>query len=106
MRPAVCRHSFDLICLLVFADGRSPAKSGIADKRKYLALPATVSIEERGRDSRPKPGPQIQEVTAEPATLPVVPQNDPARAELIRALREFHILLRSARLYDRQHPRL
>jgi len=32
-------------------------------------------------------------------------QPEPLLLELIRALRAFHLLLRSARLYDRQHPR-
>jgi hypothetical protein len=37
---------------------------------------------------------------------PVIPQPDPRLLEITRALRALHLLLRSARLYERQHPRL
>lgn len=73
-----------------------------------MALRAIFPVVQLGRDSRLGPSSQIQEVAAEPASasLPIISQSDPALAELIRALRELHLLLRSARLYDRQHPRL
>jgi PilZ domain len=40
------------------------------------------------------------------ASRPALVETDPLLLELIRSLRAFHLLLRSARLYDRQHPRL
>src|SRR5258708_40043224 len=58
------------------------------------------------RDSRPPPSVSIPEVAAEPIALPPSPQTEPLATELIRSLRALHLLLRSARLYDRQHPRL
>jgi len=63
-------------------------------------------MEPQRRASRPKPAASIPEVTAEPLALPTFPQTEPVAAELIRSLRALHLLLRSARLYDRQHPRL
>ena len=71
-----------------------------------MALGALLPVEQRGRQARSKEPAQIQEVAAEPAGFVVIPQSDPAIPDLIRALRALHLLLRSARLYDRQHPRL
>lgn len=72
-----------------------------------MALRVVLPVQSPRRDSRLKLGPQIQEVSAEPASFPsAVPHSDPVFLELIRSLRAFHLLLRSARLYDRQHPRL
>jgi hypothetical protein len=61
-------------------------------------------VEQQRRSSRPKPGPQLQAKVAE--ALSVLPQSEPLLLDLIRSLRALHLLLRSARLYDRQHPRL
>ncbi len=72
-----------------------------------MALRVVLPVQRPRRDSRLKLGPPIQEVAAEPVGFPsVVAQTEPAFVELIRALRGLHLLLRSARLYDRQHPRL
>jgi hypothetical protein len=69
-----------------------------------LVLPAVIPVEQQRRVSRPQPGPQLQPVVV--ASRPAVPEPDPLVLELIRSFRAFHLLLRSARLYDRQHPRL
>jgi len=72
-----------------------------------LALNAVLPVQSSRRDSRPEPDPQVQEVAAEPVGFrSPVSQTEPALLELTRSLRAFHLLLRSARLYDRQHPRL
>jgi hypothetical protein len=71
-----------------------------------LALRSVLPIGSQRRALRSKPGVSIPEVAAEPIALPMFPQTEPLAAELIRALRALHLLLRSARLYDRQHPRL
>jgi len=69
-----------------------------------LALSAVLPAEQPRRVSRPKPAlqPQPAAVSARPA----FPEADPLLPDLIRSLRAFHLLLGSARLYDRQHPRL
>jgi hypothetical protein len=61
-------------------------------------------VEPQRRTSRPKPGSQHQAKVAE--ILPALPQTEPLLLDLVRSLRALHLLLRSARLYDRQHPRL
>lgn len=75
-----------------------------------MALRAVLPVPSPRRDSRLELGTpiqQIQEVAAQPANFfPPVPQMEPVFLELTRSLRAFHLLLRSARLYDRQHPRL
>ena len=71
-----------------------------------MALRSVIPMEPHRRSARPKPGVLIPEVKAEPTVLPALPQTEPLAAELIRSLRALHLLLRSARLYDRQHPRL
>ena len=69
-----------------------------------MVLLAAVPVEKERRTSRPKLGPQLQVARSEaPAILP---QTEPLLLDLIRSLRELHLLVRSARLYDRQHPRL
>src|SRR5882757_6928411 len=83
-----------------------PPNSRHATERKALALRSVLPMEPQRRASRPKPAASIPEVTAEPLALPTFPQTEPVAAELIRSLRALHLLLRSARLYDRQHPRL
>jgi hypothetical protein len=69
-----------------------------------LVLGAVLPAEQPRRVSRPKPAlqPQPAAVSARPA----FPEADPLLPDLIRSLRAFHLLLGSARLYDRQHPRL
>jgi PilZ domain len=69
-----------------------------------LVLRAVLPAGHHGQVSRPKPSPQLQPVTV--ASRPALVETDPLLLELIRSLRAFHLLLRSARLYDRQHPRL
>lgn len=69
-----------------------------------MVLRAILPAAQQGHVSRPKPGPQLQPVTV--ASRPALVEADPLLLELIRSLRAFHLLLRSARLYDRQHPRL
>ncbi len=71
-----------------------------------MALRSVLPMEPQRRAIRPKASVPIPEVTAEPIALPTFPQTEPLGAELIRSLRALHLLLRSARLYDRQHPRL
>jgi hypothetical protein len=69
-----------------------------------LIQPATLRLEPQKRVSRAKAGPQLQPVIV--AARPASPENDPLLPDLIRSLRAFHLLLRSGRLYERQHPRL
>ena len=60
-------------------------------------------MEPQRRTARPKLGtlqPRVAEI------LPAPPQTEPLLLDLVRSLRALHLLLRSARLYDRQHPRL
>src|SRR5712664_337657 len=91
-------------CQIVAAD---PLNSRYTQpKGKALALRSVLPMEPQRRASRPKPAASIPEVAAEPLALPTFPQTEPLAAELIRSLRALHLLLRSARLYDRQHPRL
>ena len=71
-----------------------------------MALRSLLPIEPQRRAARPKPGVPPPEVAAEPIALATFPQTEPVAAEIIRSLRALHLLLRSARLYDRQHPRL
>ena len=84
------------------------ALMAVTDTRieENLALGALLPVDQQRRDSRLDPGAQIQEVAAAPARTLVIPPSDPAIPEVIRALRALHLLFRSARLYDRQHPRL
>ncbi len=69
-----------------------------------MVLLAAVPVEKERRTSRPNLGPQLQVARSE--ALAILPQTEPLLLDLIRSLRELHLLLRSARLYDRQHPRL
>jgi len=69
-----------------------------------LVLVAAIPVEPRRRTSRPNLGKQPQLRVAE--ILPAQPQTEPLLLDLVRSLRALHLLLRSARLYDRQHPRL
>jgi len=68
-----------------------------------LVLVAAVPVEPQRRTSRPKLG-ALQ--PRGPEILPALPQTEPLLLDLVRSLRALHLLLRSARLYDRQHPRL
>jgi hypothetical protein len=61
-------------------------------------------VEQQRRTSRRKLGLQLQAKVVEASPAP--PQTEPLLGDLIRSLRALHLLLRSARLYDRQHPRL
>ena len=68
-----------------------------------MVLVAAIPVEPQRRTSRPKLGtvqPRVPEI------LPAPPQTEPLLLDLVRSLRALHLLLRSARLYDRQHPRL
>ena len=94
------------VILLTTTCRQNPPNSRYATERKALALRSVLPMEPQRRASRPKPAASIPEVTAEPLALPSFPQTEPVAAELIRSLRALHLLLRSARLYDRQHPRL
>jgi len=71
-----------------------------------LVLRAVLPVEQQRRASRPKLAPQLQERVATVEAFPVPSHADPLLPELIRSLRALHLLLRSARLYDSQHPRL
>jgi PilZ domain len=71
-----------------------------------LALRAALPVEQQRRAPRPKDGPQLQDRVATVEAFPVPSHAEPLVPELIRSLRALHLLLRSARLYDRQHPRL
>jgi len=66
-----------------------------------LPLPATLPIDQRKR--RPVKAPR-QTPDAPPTPLQAIHQ--PGQPDIIRPLRELHLLFRSARLYERQHPRL
>jgi PilZ domain len=71
-----------------------------------LVLPAVLPVEKRRRELRSKLAPQSAERIAEVHAFPLLPQTEPLLLDLIRALRALHLLLRSARLYDHEHPRL
>jgi hypothetical protein len=72
-----------------------------------LVLRAVLSVEPQRRGSSPKPGPQLQQTPAVSEVFSTtLPQAEPLLPDLVRSLRALHLLLRSARLYDRQHPRL
>jgi PilZ domain len=72
-----------------------------------LVLRAVAPVDQERRASRPGLGPQSRQAATQSQELPrILPQADPLLLDLIRSLRELHLLLRSARLYDRQHPRL
>jgi hypothetical protein len=71
-----------------------------------LVLPAILPVEKRRRELRPQLAPQRAERIAEVHAFPLLPQTEPLLLDLIRALRALHLLLRSARLYDHEHPRL
>jgi hypothetical protein len=65
-------------------------------------------VEQQKRFSRAKVEPPSRAfpVNAEPVARPIPMAPEPMLMGAIRALRELHILLRSARLYERQHPRM
>ena len=65
----------------------------------------TVPIDRHKRTSRADADPRSEAPTTIRAFPVPDPQPEPLLLDLIRALRELHLLLRSARLYDRQHPR-
>lgn len=72
-----------------------------------MVLRAVLPVEQQRRASRPKPSPQLQQTpTVSEAFRTTLPQAEPLLPDLVRSLRALHLLLRSARLYDRQHPRL
>ncbi len=72
-----------------------------------MVLRAVAPVDQERRASRPGLGPQSRQAATQSQELPrILAQSDPLLLELIRSLRELHLLLRSARLYDRQHPRL
>src|SRR5260370_8328725 len=64
-------------------------------------------MEQQKRGSRAKVQPALRAfpVSAEPVSRPIPISPEPILIDAIRALRELHLLLRSARLYERQHPR-
>jgi hypothetical protein len=71
----------------------------IDDRRRSLAQKSSSSSAGALRQTVP------QAVEAIPVERPI-PVGDENTAALVRALRELHVLLRSARLYERQHPRM
>ena len=71
-----------------------------------MVLSAVLPVEKRRRELRPKLAPQRAERIAEVHAFPLLPQTEPLLLDLIRSLRALHLLLRSARLYDHEHPRL
>ena len=81
----------------------------VTQSEEHLVVRATVPIDERKRkpvqkvSSVPNGAPQPVEATP---IKPPSPAQDQTTIVLVRALREFHLLLRSARLYERQHPRM
>src|SRR5260370_42599337 len=64
-------------------------------------------MEQQKRGSRAKVQPALRAfpVSAEPVSRPIPISPEPILIDAIRALRDLHLLLRSARLYERQHPR-
>jgi len=73
-----------------------------------LVLRAVLPVDQRRRAIRLKAEPLAPEAPklVEPIAAQHPPQAEPMLVEVIRALRALHMLLRSARLYDRQHPRM
>ena len=72
-----------------------------------MVLRAIAPMEQQKRGSRAKVQPALRAfpVSAEPVSRPIPISPEPILIDAIRALRELHLLLRSARLYERQHPR-
>ena len=73
---------------------------------RILLASLTLPIDRQKRtpraDDLPRPeSPKIVHATPVPGLKP-----EPLLLDLVRTLREFHLLLRSYRLYDRQHPRV
>src|SRR5260370_18342189 len=66
---------------------------------------APVVQQKRGSRAKPEPAPRAFPVSAEPVSRPIPISPEPILIDAIRPLRELHLLLRSARLYERQHPR-
>jgi hypothetical protein len=64
-----------------------------------------VGQQKRGSRVKAEPAIQAFPVAAEPVSRPIHIAPEPILLDAIRALRELHLLLRSARLYERQHPR-
>jgi hypothetical protein len=62
--------------------------------------------QKRGSRAKAESAPQAFLVAAEPVTRAIPHAPEPILLDAIRALRELHLLLRSARLYERQHPRM
>ena len=73
-----------------------------------MVLRAVLPVDQRRRALRLKAEPLPPEAPklVEPILAQHPPQAEPLLVEVIRALRALHMLLRSARLYDRQHPRM
>jgi PilZ domain len=72
-----------------------------------LVLRAVVPVDQEGRALRPGGGPRSRQAATQSQELPrILTQAEPLLLDLVRSLRELRLLLRSARLYDRQHPRL
>ena len=73
-----------------------------------MVLRAIAPVEQQKRGSRVKAELAVRAfpVAAEPVLRPTPLAPEPLLLDAIRALRELHLLLRSARLYERQHPRM
>src|SRR5258708_26510134 len=65
-------------------------------------------MEQQKRGSRAKVQPALRAfpVSAEPVSRPIPISPEPILIDAVRALRELHLLLRSARRYERHHPRM
>jgi PilZ domain-containing protein len=73
-----------------------------------LVLRAIASLEQQksGSHAQAESTPRAFAVAADPVSRPAPVATEPILLDAIRALRELHLLLRSARLYERQHPRM
>src|SRR6267154_532948 len=71
-----------------------------------LRATAPVGYQKHLSPAKAEPRARAFPVHAEPVTRPMAIAPEPILTDAIRALRELHILLRSARLYERQHPRV
>lgn len=73
---------------------------------RALVLRATLPVEPQERITSAKLRPQLHQRVAASGAIATPLQSEPLLLDLVRSLRSLHLLLRSARLYDREHPRL
>jgi len=71
-----------------------------------VVLRATLPIERQKRTPQKQPGPLVHKPLAVPEAFAEPRTSEPLVLDLVRSLRALHLLLRSARLYDREHPRV